>query len=128
MSIVRQFEKAFNQQGEGTRVVRVDGRFGRSSPRWLSYDVPVQEPSNVAALVVTYNTDQRRARTFEILLDGQRVGQQQIAQSSESRFFDVTYPIPAGAFGARTVVTIRFQGTNGSEVPAVFGIRLVRAN
>jgi len=121
-------EKMFNQQGEGTRVVRVDGRAGRSSPNWLSYDLPVKESSAVVALVVTYNTDQRRARTFEVLVDGQRVSQQTIPAGSDSRFFDVMYPLAPELLAGKQKVTVRFQTAQGSEVPAVFGIRLVRAN
>ena len=44
---------------------------------------------------MTYQTDNRRVRTFDILVDGQRIASQTLRPSSESRFFDVEYPLPA---------------------------------
>src|SRR5262249_18390760 len=48
-------EKAFNQQGEDTSVVRTDGRQGRRGTKWFSYDIPVDNASPLS-VVVTYNT------------------------------------------------------------------------
>ena len=43
-----------------------------------------------------------------------------------ARFVDVEYPLPAAlSSGPRTLV-VRFAAAPDSEVPAVFGIRLVR--
>jgi hypothetical protein len=57
-------ERAHNQQGEETSIVRTSGRLGRRAARWFSYDLEVgyQVP---AALVVTYNRDNRRSRAFD---------------------------------------------------------------
>ena len=46
------------------------------------------------ALVVTYSNDERQARTFEVLVDGQRVGEQTVERRSpeqDERLFDVEY-------------------------------------
>ena len=45
-------------------------------------------------LVVTYQTDNRRIRTFDILIEGQRVASQTLEPNGESRFFDVEYTLP----------------------------------
>ena len=72
-------QKKLNQQGEETTVITADGPQGRRSAKWFSYDLPVQG-SGPFALVATYQTDNRRPRSFEILVDGQKVGEQTIAQ------------------------------------------------
>ena len=77
-------------------------------------------------LVVTYNSDNRRARSFEIHADGQRIGDQSLAQSSVSRFFEVEYPLPVEITRGKQTVTIRFQATGGNEVAPVFAVRVVR--
>lgn len=120
-----QAEKTFNQQGEDTSIVRTDGRPGRRGSKWFSFDVPI-DPSAPMALVVTYNSDNRRPRTFEILVDGRRVGEQTVGQSSVSRFFDVEYPLPPELSRDRQNLTVRFQATNGNEIATVFGIRTIR--
>ncbi|MBI1875067.1 MAG: glycoside hydrolase family 127 protein [Acidobacteria bacterium] len=122
----QQAERDANQQGEETSLVRPDGRPGRRAGKWFSYDVAV-DPAQPLALVVTYHSDTRRARSFEILVDGQRVGEQTLPESSESRFFDVEYRIPAEIARGKQKVTVRFQAMTGSETAPVFGVRIVRS-
>jgi hypothetical protein len=121
----QQNDRAANQQGEESTIVRADGRPGRRAGNWFSYDLAV-DPSRPLILVATYNADTRRARAFDLLVDGQRVGRQTIPESSESRFFDVEYPIPPALVAGKQRVTIRFQASDGSEVAPVFGIRVAR--
>ena len=118
-------EKPFNPQGEESTIVRTDGRAGRRSARWFSYDLPVEGTSAIA-LVVTYNSDNRRARSFEILVEGERVGEQALPQSSVSKFYDVQYAVPARLIAGKTAVTVRFQATSGNDIAAVFAIRFIR--
>ena len=119
-------EAAVNQQGEETSIVRADGRAGRRAAKWFSYDLAI-DPARPVALVVTYNSDTRRAKAFEILVDGQRVGEQTLPETSEARFFDVQYRIPAPLLRGKQKATVRFQATNNEAGP-VFGVRVIRAN
>jgi hypothetical protein len=52
-------------QGVETTIVRADGKPGRRSAKWFSYDLPSHGASPIA-LVVTCNSDQRRTRSHEI--------------------------------------------------------------
>jgi DUF1680 family protein len=119
-------EKKFNQQGENVNVSRVAGKAGRGGRGWFSYDLPV-EAGRPLALVVTYHTDSRRPRTFDILVDGRTFAQERLEQTSVSRFVDREYPLPADLVRDKQKVTVRFQGTNGNDIAAVFGIRVIRA-
>jgi hypothetical protein len=123
-------ERDYNFQGaEDAQVQRMAGRSGRRASTWFSFDVPV-DPEHEMALIVTYYSGERRRGTanFEILVDGQRVGQQEVARSREPNFFDVEYPIPAKLVRGKDKVTIRFQAVNGSQTATVFGIRMIRAD
>jgi uncharacterized protein len=121
----QQAERNANQQGEDTSIVRSDGRPGRRAAKWFAYELAV-DPARQLAVVVTYNSDTRRARTFEILVDGQRIGEQTIPENSESRFFDVEYPIPPDLVHGKQKATVRFQASAGNETAPVFGVRVVR--
>ena len=112
-------------QGEETTIVRADGKPGRRSAKWFSYDLPSNGASPIA-LVVTYNSDQRRTRSHEILVDGQRVGETTVPQSSVARFYDVEYAVPPALSTGKQKVTARFQATNGNEVAPVFGVRVIK--
>jgi len=120
-------ERDFNYQGEDSRPVRVMGRAGRRGKKWFSFDLPV-EPQHPMALVVTYNHDEWRKRTFEILIDGKLLKEQTVERRGPMRFFDVKYPMPAEMVKGKTKVTVRFQATGGNEIAAVFGIRMIRAD
>jgi hypothetical protein len=92
--------------------------------------VPVG-PRHPMILIVTYNRDERQRRTFEILVDGAKVGEQAIERRSPEKktgFFDVEYRIPAALLQDRQKVTVRFQGTGGNEVVAIYGIRMIRSS
>ena len=120
----RESEKSFNQQGVETSVIRTDGRSGRRAIKWFSYDLPLKAQT-MATLVATYNSDQRRARSFDVLIDGQKVASESQPQSSLSKFYDKEYVIPAELMRHKETLTVRFEATNGLEVTPVFGVRLI---
>lgn len=125
------FERDFNQQGEETNPVRVEGRPGRSARKWFSFDLPV-DPAHPMKLIATYHGEERATRTFEILVDGLRIGEQRIERhrpgSQTKSFFDVEYAIPTDLVKGKQKVTVRFQATGGNETAGVFGVRLARAD
>jgi len=120
----RESEKTFNQQGQETSVIRTDGRSGRRAIKWFSYDLPLKAQT-MATLVATYNSDQRRPRSFEVLIDGQKVASESQPQSSLSKFYDKEYVIPAELMRHKEKLTVRFEAANGLEVTPVFGVRLI---
>jgi DUF1680 family protein len=119
-------ERELNQLGENTSIARINQRGGRGGRGWFSYDLPV-ESAHQNVLVVTYHSDSRRPRTFDILVDGQPLAQERFETASDNRFFDREYEIPLSAVPqGKAKVTIRFQATDGNDIAAVFGIRVVR--
>jgi DUF1680 family protein len=118
-------ERDFNQQGENTSVARLNQRTGRTGRGWFSFDLPV-DPSRPNVIVVTYHADSRRPRTFDILADGQALASERFDVSSENRFVDREYALPANAIQGKQKITLRFQATGGNDIAAVFGIRVVR--
>ena len=120
----RESEKKFNQQGVETSVIRSDGRAGRRAIQWFSYDLPVNGQTMVT-LVATYNGDQRRPRSFDVMVNGQRLGSESQPQSSVSKFYEKEYVIPADVIRHQENVTVRFEATNGLEVTPVYGVRLI---
>jgi DUF1680 family protein len=126
-----QKEKEFNQQGEESTLDRSGGRAGRRGKKWFSFDLPV-DSDHPLAVVATYFSEERGKRTFEILADGQHIGEQTIERSpvgsATGSFFDVEYKIPDELVKGKKKVTVRFQATGNNEVAAVYGLRLIRAD
>ena len=121
----RESEKEFNQQGVETSVIRTDGRSGRRAIQWFSYDLPVKGQTMVT-VVATYNSDQRRPRSFDVLVDGQKLGSESQPQSSLSKFYEKEYVIPAELMRHKEKLTVRFEATNGLEVTPVLAARVVK--
>jgi hypothetical protein len=123
-------EKSFNPKSEESVPDRVSGRVGRRARKWFSYELPVDSAKSMA-LVLTLNPEERAKRTFEILVDGQRIGDGAIERylpgSPTSRFYDVDYRIPSELVKDKQKVTVRFQATGGNETATVYGVRMVRA-
>ena len=120
----REIEKKFNQQGVETSVIRSDGRSGRRAIQWFSYDLPVNGHT-IVTLVATYNSDQRRPRSFDVIVDGHKLASESQPQSSLSKFYEKEYVIPAELMRHKETLTVRFEATNGLEVTPVFGVRLI---
>jgi hypothetical protein len=119
-------ERDFNEQGEETHPDRVMGRACRRGSKWFSFDLPIQT-DHPLGLVVTYYSDEWRKRTFEILADGQRLAQQTVEKTTEApHFFDLEYAVPGEVLKAKQKITVKFQATQGNEIAAVFGLRLIR--
>ncbi|HEY4424333.1 MAG TPA: beta-L-arabinofuranosidase domain-containing protein [Pyrinomonadaceae bacterium] len=121
-------EKRFNPKSEESAPDREVGLVGRRARKWFSYELPV-DPAKPLALVVTLNTQERARRSFEILVDGQTVGEGTIERyppgSPTARFYDVDYKIPAELVKDKQKVTVRFQSTGGNETATVYGIRII---
>ncbi|HYL85982.1 MAG TPA: beta-L-arabinofuranosidase domain-containing protein [Candidatus Angelobacter sp.] len=125
-----QTERDFNQQGEDTSPVRIEEHFGRRARKWFSFDLPV-DSAHPLALVVTFSNDGYRKGSFDILVDGKKVGEQATDRRSPEqpvRFFDVEYAIPAELAQGKQKVTVRFEASEGNGIPGVFGIRIIRAD
>ncbi len=122
-----QAERDANMQGEDTSPDRLMGRPGRRGTKWFSFDLPV-DATHPMALVVTYNSDEWQERTFEILVDGVKVGEQNVERRGALRFFDAEYAVPAELVKGKQKVAVKFQATQGREIACVFGIRMIRAD
>jgi DUF1680 family protein len=122
-------ERDFDFQSQGAEfdeTNRIQGRPYRRTKDWMSLVMPA-ETGRPLALVVTYFQDEWRRRTFDLLVDDEKIAAQVIERGGVPHFFDRRYPIPTGLLAGKSRFTVRFQATNGNETAAVFGVRLVRA-
>jgi len=97
-------------------------RFARST--WFSYDLAVPKDGAVA-LVCTYWGGETRPRAFDVIVDGEKIATQRLAENKPGEFFDMTYPIPERLLRGKERVTVRFAAAN-DVVGAVYDVRLVR--
>jgi uncharacterized protein len=124
-----QAERDFNEQGEDSSPVQLEGRYGRRGTKWFSFDLPVEGTSPLR-LIVTYSADARRPGSFEVLVDGTRVAEQSVPRRSPEQkveFLDLGIDVAADLVQGKKKVTVRFKAKDGTQIPGIFGVRLVRA-
>jgi DUF1680 family protein len=92
---------------------------------WFSFDMKVAtgEPT---ALVLTFWGSDAGNRTFDVLVDGTKVGTMTLDAKHPGEFFDTSYLLPAEATKGKERVTVRFQPHPGNIAGGVFGLRTTR--
>ena len=99
------------------------GRNGRDarSGGFFEFDLKVR-PGVV--LQATYWGGERK-REFEILIDGQPLARQTLAEEHPGEFFDVEYAVPDALVAGKSTVRVRFQPVSRNTAGPVFGVRLL---
>jgi DUF1680 family protein len=92
---------------------------------WFSYELEVP-PDRPVVLVCTYWGSDVGDRTFDILVEGVRVGTETLDNDRPGKFFDVTYSIPEDLTRGKHRVTVRFQSHPRNLAGGVFEARIVR--
>jgi hypothetical protein len=91
-----QAERDANEQGEETSPIQLEGRYGRRGKKWFSFDLPV-DAVHPSIVLVTYSNDARRDTSFDVLAEGEKIGERRTERKSPEkpvRFFDVEYAVP----------------------------------
>jgi DUF1680 family protein len=121
-------ETRFNLRGDDHRGYRIEGRPARWADDWFSYDVPVEPAVPVTLLLTLYSDDRRYSPAdFRILVNGRVVAEHHLDRTDPPRFYDVRFPIPEDMVAGKNSLSVRLQAGEGSRVPAIFGIRVVRS-
>ena len=123
----RQSENDHRVQGEKSDPVEALGRPLRYAydGGWFAYDLAV--PTNAPAdLIVTYWGGETGDRTFDILVNGQKLATQSLHQDDPGQFWDKDYLLPDELTKDKTRVTIKFQAHPGNYAGGVFGLRVVK--
>ncbi|MCU0959820.1 MAG: glycoside hydrolase family 127 protein [Pirellulaceae bacterium] len=122
-------ERDHNLQGERTGAGEHLGRKWRHATDggWFAVDLQVDGQTG-NELLCTYWGSEVGPRTFDILVDGQVIATQSLANDHPGEFFDVTYPVPEPLTRGKTHVTVRWQAQAGNFAGGVFGCRMLRVD
>jgi DUF1680 family protein len=102
------------------------GRNGRDARPGGFFEFAMKTKSGPLILQATYWGDER-PRTFDILVDGQKVATQKLAADRPGKFFDVEYPLPEALTRGKSSVKVRFAPHDRNTAGPVFGVRLFTA-
>jgi DUF1680 family protein len=120
-----QNERDHALKGERNNAGDFGGRRYRHGPDgWFSWDLKVL-PEQPQELWVTYwGSD--GGRTFDILIDGQKLTTERLNHKRPDKFYDEVYPLPADLLKGKDKITVKFQAHKGSTAGGVFGVRVMK--
>ena len=84
-------------------------------------------PDRPMTLLCTYWGDEGGRRTFDILVDGEKIATQTLLHNEPGEFFDVEYPIPPKLTSGKTTVTVRFQAHPANSAGGGVGCEILKA-
>jgi len=115
-----EIEKSHNLFAESSNSGAFNGRHYRDGKKF-GWDLKIV-PDAPMTLSVTYWGDDSGARTFDILVNGQRIATETLNRNKPGHLFDIEYPIPASlTANADNKVQVRFVAHDGNMAGGVFG-------
>jgi hypothetical protein len=102
-----------------------DRAYRHAAGGWFSWEFKVL-PNQPQELAVTYwGSDSNR--TFDVLVNGEKLATETLANQHPGSFFDKLYPLPAPLLTDKEKITVRFQAVGDSTAGGVFGVRVLRS-
>jgi DUF1680 family protein len=111
------------QNGEG------HGKKWRATDDGGSFSFTMKCDSSAGnSLLCDYWGDDHRGRIFDIQIDGQTIATQNLTAFKQSKFYEITYPIPQELVSGKSSIIVRFAAHNAqTSVGPVSGtIRMIR--
>ncbi len=104
------------------------GKMGREARKngFFAFDMKVQ-PGVTNILLCTYLGDDRN-RSFDILVDGSKIAEENLTGGETGKFFDKEYTIPAELIKGKTKVVVRIQANDHSTAGRIFGCRILKSD
>ena len=120
-------ERDHNFMEQHTWVEEYRAKKARTADRggWFSFDMYVGTEESWS-LSVEYWGGYTGSKTFDILVDGQRIATENISNKAPGKFIDVSYPVPGEIRGGREKVNVKFVPHEGHRAGPVFTVRTIR--
>jgi len=124
---VRPSEQTHGLKGQNMAAGFHRGRTWRHASRggWISYTLKVLSDVPMT-LSCTYWGSDSGARTFDVLVDGEKLATQKLDRDKPDEFFEVEYPIPAELTRGKGQVTVKFQAHPNNTAGGVFGCEMLK--
>lgn len=95
------------------------------APAWFSYELEVAQDKPLA-LYVTYWGNESGGRTFDILIDNQKIVTENLANKwNKDEFVSVKYSLSKEIITGKKYITVTFKPQSGNYAGGVFDLRIV---
>ncbi|TQK10319.1 hypothetical protein FBX97_0235 [Herbaspirillum sp. SJZ107] len=111
-------------KGEGTESGITKGRHWRRASKWFSYQL--NDPKGEAKTLQLTFARADGGRRFELLVNGQRLAEVELAKDDAQEFYTRDFALPTGLLQAEGKLEIKFVAQEGSTVGSLYHLRLMR--
>lgn len=120
-------ERDHNLKEENTWVEEYRAKKARTADRggWFSFDMYTGEEESWK-LSVEYWGGYTGSKTFDILVENQRIATENISNKAPGKFIDISYPVPESLRSGREKVNVKFLPHEGHRAGPVFTVRIIR--
>jgi len=121
----QQSERDHNMQGQGMIDGDFEGKRWRAARNgWFSYELK-SAPDRPVTLVCTYRGSEGRPRSFDVLVDGEKIATQTL-EIHPGELFDFEYPLPEQLTRGKQRITVKFQSQPNAMAGSVFDVRVAQ--
>ncbi len=92
---------------------------------WFAFEMKV-DPRESQKLVCTYWGGDGGNRTFDVLVDGEKIATQKLDRNAPDKFFDVVYELPEKLIQGKEKITVRFQAHPNNMAGGLFDCRILK--
>lgn len=119
-----QSEQAHNLRGEKTRCDSGMGWRDAVDGGWFSYDMKI-ERGKEQVLVLTFHSTDGGNRTFDILINNEKIATHTLRSETFGTLFDKEFAIPAHLLRGDKI-TVKLDGHDGNLAGGIFGCKVRR--
>jgi uncharacterized protein len=121
----QQSERDHNLQGQGMIDGDFDGKRWRAARNgWFSYELKTSTDKPLT-LVCTYRGSEGRLRSFDVLVDDEKIATQTL-EIHPGELFDFEYPLPEQLTRGKQRITVKFQSRPNAMAGSVFDVRVAQ--
>jgi len=86
------------------------------------------DPSEANTLVCTYWGMDNRSRAFDIFIENQKIGSEDLTKFKTNKFYNIGYPIPKDVTASKSTVTVKFVPHKNNSAGPVYGVRMAKGD
>lgn len=119
-------ERDHNFQGDSVNMITHQNRKAREANRggWLSFEMKINREKPMA-LVIEYWGGFTGSKTFDILVNGEKIATENISGKQDGAFIQQQYNLPASLIGGSDIIKVKFSPHVGHRAGPFFGARTI---
>jgi hypothetical protein len=120
-------ERDHNLKGDSIEIFDFKDRKYRVAHRqgWMSFDMKVANETPMA-LVFEYWGGFTGGKTFDILVNGEKIATENISSKADGRFIDIQYDIPRKLIEGEDFISVKLAPHTGNRAGPIFNARTIK--